>query len=208
MATASGARVARYAKGMTRPADSAGWTGVVLAGGRSSRMGRDKAGLEWQGRPLLEHMQALLRAAGAARVIVSGPYPGHDSVPDRVPGQGPLGGIASIAATLPDGVLLLVPVDMPRLTPALLAALAGAGGPRCSHYPGHVLPMRLQLDPRTRAVLGALDTLPDKDGTPRHGGSLHALHERLEGVLHTSVPGNDDAFANCNTPAQWQELHR
>jgi molybdopterin-guanine dinucleotide biosynthesis protein A len=39
--------------------------GIVLAGGLSSRMGRDKALLPWQGRTLLEHMRGLLMQAGA-----------------------------------------------------------------------------------------------------------------------------------------------
>ena len=40
--------------------------GIVLAGGLSSRMGRDKAMLPWQGRTLLEHMRGLLMLAGVA----------------------------------------------------------------------------------------------------------------------------------------------
>ena len=42
--------------------------GIVLAGGLSSRMGRDKALLPWQGRTLLEHMRGVLKQAGAGRV--------------------------------------------------------------------------------------------------------------------------------------------
>ena len=168
-------------------------------------MGRDKALLEWRGRPLLEHMQTLLREAGASQVIVSGPYGGL-AVPDRAPGKGPLGGIASIAATLPDGVLILVPVDMPRLTPAMLATLAGTEGSRCTHYAGYVLPMRLLLDQRTRAALAELDVADERK--PGRGGSLHALHERLDGVQLVPAPRSDEAFANCNTPAQWQEMHQ
>ena len=52
------------------------FTGVVLAGGRSSRMGRDKALLEIDGCTLLDRAVALLHEAGAATVIVSGDRPG------------------------------------------------------------------------------------------------------------------------------------
>ena len=96
------------------------WVGVVLAGGRSSRMGRDKARLAWRDQSLLAHACATLQAAGTCEVVVSGDYPEYAGIPDALPALGPLGGLASVVDALPDGVLLLVPVDMPLLTPELL----------------------------------------------------------------------------------------
>lgn len=78
---------------ISRPAPA----GIVLAGGRSSRMGRDKALLPWHGRTLLEHMRGLLRQAGAQRVWVSGAYPAFAGIPDRIAHCGPLGGLYSVA---------------------------------------------------------------------------------------------------------------
>ncbi|UUS13945.1 NTP transferase domain-containing protein [Stenotrophomonas sp. CD2] len=63
--------------------------GIVLAGGLSSRMGRDKALLPWKGRTLLEHMRGLLLQAGAGRVWVSGDYPAFGGIPDQVARCGP-----------------------------------------------------------------------------------------------------------------------
>ena len=61
--------------------------GFILAGGKSSRMGRDKALLDWHGRPLVAHMvQVLETATDEVRVV------GRDPLPDRVPGRGPLSG--------------------------------------------------------------------------------------------------------------------
>ncbi len=77
--------------------------GIVLAGGLSTRMGRDKALLPWQGRTLLEHMRGLLMQAGAREVWVSGNYPAFGGVPDRVARCGPLGGLYSVAMRMPDG---------------------------------------------------------------------------------------------------------
>jgi molybdopterin-guanine dinucleotide biosynthesis protein A len=106
--------------------------GIVLAGGRSSRMGRDKADVEWRpGQTLLARAVALAEAAGCAHVIVSGNRPGYDHVVDRSPGAGPLGGIESVLAerreTLDGRLLLVVPLDMPMLTRATLTRLLEAG---------------------------------------------------------------------------------
>ena len=94
--------------------------GVVLAGGRSSRMGTDKAGLLWRGQSLLEHMRELLQEAGAVRVLTSGPYVGAGGLPDQEADMGPLGGLLTLAQTQVDGVYVLVPVDMPLLSASLL----------------------------------------------------------------------------------------
>lgn len=186
---------------MPATATDAGWTGVVLAGGRSSRMGRDKAGLVWRGKPLLQHMGDLLREAGAARVVVSGDYPDAGGIPDSERGLGPLGGIASVADALPDGPLLIVPVDMPMITVPLLARLAGIDA-RCVCLHEHMLPMRLQLDARLRGWL------QDALRLPPSRRSLRALHAAQDGV---SLPLPDDVAAqlgNLNTPGQWQEAVR
>jgi len=100
------------------------WNGIVLAGGRSSRMGRDKAMLPWRGHTLLDHMRGRLREAGAARVVISGAYPDPDAIPDEIGDGGPAAALAQLAPKLDDGVWLLVPVDMPLLDTALLDTLA------------------------------------------------------------------------------------
>jgi molybdopterin-guanine dinucleotide biosynthesis protein A len=186
---------------MPATATDPAWTGVVLAGGRSSRMGRDKAALLWHGKPLLRHMMDLLRDAGAARVAVSGDYPEAGGIPDVERDLGPLGGIASVAAALPDGPLLIVPVDMPAIGAPLLAQLAGIGE-RSACFHDHMLPMRLQLDARLR------DWLPGALRLPPGRRSLRALHAAQDGVF---LPLPDDAAArlgNLNTPEQWQEAVR
>jgi molybdopterin-guanine dinucleotide biosynthesis protein A len=89
--------------------------GFVLAGGRSVRMGRDKADLEWHGRTLLEHMVTLLSCV-TDRVQVVGRPP----LNDLVPGRGPLGGIATALEVSDLDANLVVAVDLPFLTPEFL----------------------------------------------------------------------------------------
>lgn len=176
------------------------WTGVVLAGGQSSRMGRDKAQLPWRGQTLLAHACATLQAAGASRVLVSGDYPGFDCVADGAPGLGPLGGVASVVAAVPDGVLVLIPVDMPLLSPALLRQLAADEQAPCVVYRDYILPMRLAVDARSRAVIDRL--LAD----PAAGRSMRALHAALDGASIRPQVGAATELVNCNTPEQWQAV--
>lgn len=177
--------------------------GVVLAGGLSSRMGRDKALLPWHGRPLIEHQIDTLWAAGVQDVKVSGDRPGYQGVTDPVPQAGPVGGIAGVAAACPDGNLLIVPVDMPRLRPALLTRLCdtpSAAG--CVRFTDHVLPMRLRLDAHCRDALGELLASHDK-----RARSLRALQQRL-GVQEIVLSTEDAAqLIDCNTEETWREVN-
>ncbi len=116
----------------------AGALGVVLAGGASRRMGRDKAALLIGGEPLLRRAVARLRLALAEVIVVGAPacaplILGTRVVADAWPGRGPLGALATalsmIEANQTDQAeasewALLVACDMPFTQPALLRAMA------------------------------------------------------------------------------------
>lgn len=102
-----------------------GFTGIVLAGGASRRMGRDKAQLWVEGITLLEHMRLLLHQAGASRVVVLGRNDVEGAVPDARPLQGPAIAVQDYLRMQPVGSRhLVVPVDMPGLSVDLLSTLA------------------------------------------------------------------------------------
>ena len=177
--------------------------GVVLAGGLSSRMGRDKALLSWRGRPLLEHQLDVLRQAGADEVRVSGSREDYAGVADSVPQAGPLGGLAGIAQALPgDAELLVIPVDMPLLQPGLLQRLRGERPrARSLSFATHVLPLRLRLDERCRIALSGLMSRDD----PRQR-SLRALQSALDHEELALSAGEAAQLADCNTQTQWNEV--
>ncbi|RMG56182.1 MAG: molybdenum cofactor guanylyltransferase [Bacteroidetes bacterium] len=110
------------------------WTGLILAGGYSRRMGTDKALLSWHGQPQVVHLTDLLRAQGAAEVLVScrpdqvAPFQalGLRPLPDLVPNLGPLGGLLSCFRAHPERACLSVAVDLPLLGAAALQALLEA----------------------------------------------------------------------------------
>ena len=114
--------------------------GVVLAGGRSSRMGTNKALLPYRGRPLIEHMIDTLRQAGCSEVYVSGDVPGYDGISDETAHEGPAQAISGLLKHLRNqhDALLFVAVDMPLLTAKVLKPLLTMEG--SNHYEGHPLP--------------------------------------------------------------------
>ena len=112
--------------------------GAVLAGGRSSRFGSDKAQASWNGRSLAEHAAALI-GQHVGRVVIVGP----GGVPDLPgPGLGPLGGIAGaldVAAAEGFASVLTIGCDMPRAPAELVAALLRRAPAYCTDAPvlGH-----------------------------------------------------------------------
>lgn len=180
--------------------------GVVLAGGRSQRMGADKARLVWRGERLLDRAVAMLRGAGCSRVLVSGNYPEYPHVADQFGDRGPLGGLASIAQVVPETRWLVLAIDQPLLDAALLRPLldgllaAGEVARGICRYGEEPLPMALRVSPDTRKWL--VDAVSDQ-GARR---SLKALQERLR--IH-ALPADAALRARlggANTPDEWQTL--
>ena len=99
----------------------------ILAGGKSQRMGQDKALMAWQGRPLLAHMLDIPKAMGIpARIIAD--REDLDSfgvvvLQDRMPEAGPAAAVWSALASDPEATHLILACDMPQLEPSLPAEL-------------------------------------------------------------------------------------
>jgi molybdopterin-guanine dinucleotide biosynthesis protein A len=103
--------------------------GVVLAGGLSSRMGRDKAWLTFFGQPLLRRVAEVL-AGVTGEIMVSGRDPAPFGVvcpwlPDDTPRLGPAGGVMTVLAAT-GRPCLVVSCDLPFLEPETLARLVAA----------------------------------------------------------------------------------
>jgi len=104
-------------------------SGIILAGGQSRRMGRDKALIDFQGQPIIVHVIAALRALTNDIVVVSnlsdvygplgGPF-GARVVADYNPPCGPLGGIAAGLQAMECELAIVVACDMPFLNVDLL----------------------------------------------------------------------------------------
>jgi molybdopterin-guanine dinucleotide biosynthesis protein A len=149
--------------------------GFVLAGGQSSRMGRDKALLEFAGRPLVAHAFDIFQEAGIAAMIAGAPSSARASlqafapiVEDASLGRGPLSGICAALSTTSARYAVFLPVDLPLLPASLLvyllrsARIAGSAVTVCS-VSGFTQTFPAVID---RAALPALQNELDAQ---RHG---------------------------------------
>lgn len=112
--------------------------GAVLCGGRSSRFGSDKALALIDGVPMGRRVADALRDAGADPVVAvggtAGPALGLPVIADRSPGEGPLGGLATVLGWAATGLVLVTPCDLPLLRGEHLSPLVTAtdGGARAA----------------------------------------------------------------------------
>ncbi|MCC6399321.1 MAG: molybdenum cofactor guanylyltransferase [Flavobacteriales bacterium] len=105
------------------------WTGVVLAGGRSRRMGTDKALIELDGLTLLDRAVELLRPHARELLIIGDvtrhAHPHAATVGDRRPGLGPLGGLITALERSRYGRIIALACDMPGVNDRLILRLKG-----------------------------------------------------------------------------------
>ena len=109
------------------------FSGAVLTGGVSRRMGRDKALLRVGGRPLAGVVADALSGAGAEQVVAIGGdrsglvAAGLTVVDDAHPGEGPLGGILTAIGRLagPGLPVVVLACDLPAADPGNVAAVVG-----------------------------------------------------------------------------------
>ncbi|MCC6621913.1 MAG: molybdenum cofactor guanylyltransferase [Deltaproteobacteria bacterium] len=137
---------------------------VILAGGRSSRFGRDKARVEVRGTPSLARVRAAAQqAVGAERVVV------HDE-----PAGGPLGAILESFGRWPGRDLIVLACDVPLIDAETIRVLAaplddgdarvarveGRAQPLAAHYRTSAeVPLRAAWDAGERSIVRALDRL-------------------------------------------------
>jgi molybdopterin-guanine dinucleotide biosynthesis protein A len=141
---------------------------LLLAGGHSRRMQRDKAALAYEGRSALERSLALLQPlVGKAFVSIRADQASdpnraaHACLPDLIPGIGPVGGIHAALHSDPQAAWLVLAVDLPFLDVATLQQLIAARAPQrlatafLSSSDGKPEPLCAIFEPAARAPIDA-----------------------------------------------------
>lgn len=176
-------------------------TGVILAGGLSSRMGSDKAELQRGNSSMLAFCQALLADAQINDIHISRNV--GEGIKDIFEQCGPLGGIYSVLKTVqssavPFSSVIIVPVDMPLLQADDLTQLIEHGQQknRPVYFADCFLPLYL---PVNIEVINYLEEQLSNDGNRK----IRGLIKRFDGV---ELPHqNQSLLVNTNTPQQWQQ---
>ncbi len=191
---------------MTLKSDGpARFSGVILAGGRSSRMGRDKWALRLNGRTLLELQTDKLRALGIGDILLSGagcpPLPGTRVIPDEYQDRGPLGGLHACLRAARGPACLVVGVDVPLLPTEALAALCEAhrGGVTVLCHEGMDEPLIGVYD---TSAAGAAAALLDSGKS-----AVRALEDALP-WRQWNYDGPEELLLNCNAPEDFAAAER
>lgn len=199
--------------------------GLVLAGGQSRRMGQDKALMRYQGRTLIDNASLLLQSASCDKVLISRNAPGF--LNDKIEDAGPLSGVHAVldALSQPDNhngnpcELLVLPVDMPQMTPELLRILVSRGreAEKACYVEKRFLPFYLPVTQDTKALLanylveqskrrvvGFLEIL---NAVSLKEGDLKkiARKDESDNKKRLANMSNEDGveWLNMNTPGDW-----
>jgi molybdenum cofactor guanylyltransferase len=156
---------------------------AILAGGRSRRMGTDKAMVDFRGEPLIARPIAAARAAGLEPVAVA-KHPLALDVPTWIDGHETSHPLSGLLTALEHGPVVAIACDQPFVTPELLAALAAHEGfaiTRGEPFPGRyephpVLAQALRDEASMRATLALLRPA-EIDADPRVVASVNTPAE-------------------------------
>jgi molybdopterin-guanine dinucleotide biosynthesis protein A len=184
-------------------------SGLILAGGLSRRMGRDKAMLVIDGQTLLARtVQVLSMVVGEILVVGRRHLPvfecSVESVPDDVPQVGPLGGLHAGLSRITSPYAVTVACDLPFLNPSLLRYLLQLAAGYDAVVP--------RVDGRTQP-LHAVYAREVRHVIQRQLGASKFQVECLLTALAVrwvdedeidSIDPSHRSFLNANTPDEWQ----
>ncbi|HUT19148.1 MAG TPA: molybdenum cofactor guanylyltransferase [Anaerolineae bacterium] len=188
------------------------YSGVVLAGGSSERMGRDKRFLSLNGTSLLVWVLERIRPLVTELIVVTqdpGPLDGVDArvVSDRYPGMGVLAGVhAGLKATRGDWAFV-VAGDMPFLNADLLQAMARQADPAACDV---VVPRwREEFEPLHALYRAGVCAEAAERALRDRRRRIVAFYPDVrvcvmpETQVHLWDPSGD-SFFNVNTPKDWE----
>ncbi len=189
-------------------------TGIVLCGGRSTRMGRDKASLPFGDETLLERAVRVVKEVADAVIVVTRKVEGGGNpflglpvrlVHDAVANLGPLAGIAAGLSASTTDLNIVIACDMPLIRPAVLrrlidlrgdadiclAVIDGRASPLCAVYRARVAAdAQALLASGERRVMALLDRVQT---------------QRVDAAAFRDIDPDLESFLSCNTPEEFEK---
>lgn len=187
---------------------------IILAGGKSERMGLDKACLPHHGMTFLEHTITTLMTMTSQVVVVADradkyPLPCGRVIADIYPDCGPVGGILTGLMYAGEGLHYVVACDMPHLNTNLLSLLMKADDPGTDvivpEFGGQVQPLCGLY--RHTAIPKLMKFLEDGGRAAREALNVLFIKKVGEGVLRRIDPSGL-SFTNVNTPEEYEQFQR
>lgn len=178
-------------------------SGIILAGGRSRRMGRNKADMILDGKTFLHWQVEKLQALGIQDIMLSGAncpeLPGTKRIRDQYPDRGPLGGLHACLGAAQHPRVLVVTTDTPLIPAGALAHLCRA------HSAGITA---LRHGDKAEPLIAIYDSNIAQIIQPaiEHGSApVCMLKEKVPWRCFDCM-GPEALFLNCNTPEDYTRL--
>ena len=181
---------------------------LILAGGKSRRMGQDKALLTYQGQPLLTTVSRVALSL-SPRVFVLSPWPqkylgilpsGVQSLTEAMPNQGPLSALTQALHILKGNWVLLLACDMPQLEAKRISKWRS----QLVDLPPDCLAYVPQLEPNSWEPLCGFyrrESLDSLESYLAQGGrSFQTWLSRINAIAIPISQANQTMFHNCNRP--------
>jgi molybdopterin-guanine dinucleotide biosynthesis protein A len=188
--------------------------GLILAGGKSSRMGSDKSLLKLPDsqQSLLEQCQKSLLLLGDNHLFISGSAH-QNGIADVIPNCGPLSGIHAVITHIQKyhsniKELLVAAVDMPDLCADDYICLLNTGrkNQRLCCFENCFLPLYIPLSDEVTEYLNTALKYPHDATTIHAKKRQHSVKMMLDTFKGLQIkPLNNSRLNNINTPVQWQQ---
>lgn len=185
-------------------------TGIILAGGRSRRMGENKSLLRLNGKAMIEFAIEAVRPL-CSEVVISSDYPVYDFTgcrvwPDEIRNQAPIVGIYSCLKRSETEVNIILSCDMPLINSHVMEYLLANSAESDITVPVHENGM---IEPMCgiykKSATGILKTCIE-EGNFSMNGSIRKANHRLVSIDNLLPFFSEKLFRNINTPSDFEEV--
>jgi molybdopterin-guanine dinucleotide biosynthesis protein A len=189
---------------------------VLQAGGKSTRMGKDKALLPFLGIPLIKRLRDRFSDMGEELLVITNDFPGYRDldVPlykDLIPDRGALGGLYTALSISKNPIVVLIAADLPFASPALMAHLIKTL--QASDADAAIPSTERGLEP-LHAVYRRNTSLPlVKGAIDQNLWRMNAWFDQAEILILSpeatrKVTSSEYTFLNLNTPEDLQNAEK